>query len=391
METYVHIMTSGGRGAIAVVRVSGRRAIEVVDRVFEPVRGRPMAGTMPGRLRLGRAGQGLGDEVVAVRLGAATPIVEIQCHGGAEAVRSVVAALEAAGARPWSRGEAESDSGPADDPVAAQALADLSHAPTLRTAEALLDQVQGALGRELEQLRDDEQLGTDSRVERLDALIGRAAIGLRLLTGWKVVISGRPNVGKSRLFNAMAGFARAIVDPTPGVTRDVVTVRTAFGGWPIELADTAGIRETEDPIESLGIARTRREQQDADLALIVLDRSEPLQPIDHELIGAVPGALLVANKSDLPPAWDPDTTLAGSSSVATVSAECGEGLEELIAAIVRRLVPDSPAPGDAVLFRVDHLLALTRARDCLLAADLNGASDWLAAIGTETPGRPESL
>ena len=388
METYARIMTAEGRGAIAVVRVWGRGAVAVVDRVFRPARGKPMAGTRAGRLRLGRAGHGLGDEVVAVRLDAATPIVEIQCHGGSEAVRSVVAALEAAGARPWIGGEAEPghEPGPAADPIAAQALADLPHAPTLRTAEILLDQAQGALGRDLERLRHDTRLGTEPTLGRLDALIGRGSVGLRLLTGWKVVISGRPNVGKSRLFNAMTGFARAIVDPTPGVTRDVVTFRTAFGGWPVELADTAGIRETADVIESQGIARTRREQQDADLALIVLDRSEPLQTIDRELIAANSGALLVVNKSDLPPTWDPGTVFAGSSTVATVSAERGEGLEELIAAIVGRLVPAPPTPGDAVPFRADHLVALHQARDCLLAADLEGASRRLAAIGTETPG-----
>jgi tRNA modification GTPase len=384
METYVRIMTSVGRGAIAVVCVCGPGAVEVVDRVFQPARGKRIAGTMPGRLRLGRAGLGLGDEVVAVRLESATPVVEIHCHGGSAAVRSVVAALEAAGARPWFGGE----SGPGDDPIAAEALADLPHAPTLRTAEILLDQVQGALGRELERLRHETQRGSGPALERLDALIGRGTVGLRLVTGWKVVISGRPNVGKSRLFNAMAGFARAIVDPTPGVTRDVVTFRTAFGGWPIELADTAGLRETEDAIERLGIARTRRAQQDADLAIIVLDRSEPLPTIDRELIGADSGALLVANKSDLPPAWAPETTFAGSSSIATVSAERGEGLDELIAAIVRRLVPDPPAAGDAVPFRAHHLVALHRVRDCLLAADLEGASRRLAAIETaNSPGK----
>ena len=134
----------------------------------------------------------------------------------------------------------------------------------------------------------------------------------------------------------------------PASTRDVVTVRTAFGGWPVELADTAGIRRTEDPLESLGIARSRREQQSADLVLLVLDRSEPLQPIDHDLIEANPGALLVVNKSDLPPAWDHEVARR-ILGLAKVSAERGEGLEELIATVVRRLVPDPPDPGSGPL------------------------------------------
>ncbi len=382
MEPYLRIMTSEGRGAIAVVRVWGRGAVEVVNRVFRPVRGGPIADTEPGRLRLGRAGQGLGDELIAVRIGAAEPVVELQCHGGVAAVRSIVAALEGAGARSWKGGEAGSQR----DRLAAQAMVDLPHAHTVRTAEILLDQVHGALGRELDRLRHDLERGSEAALERLDPLIGRGAVGMKLRSGWKVVISGRPNVGKSRLFNAMAGFARAIVDPTPGVTRDVVTFRTAFGGWPVELADTAGIRVSEDAIESQGIARTRREQQEADLVLLLLDRSQPLQAGDIELIEANPDALLVPNKCDLPPAWTPETTFAGPSFVAPVSAESGEGLEVLIAVIVARLVPDPPAPGDAVPFRVDQLLTLTQVREALLADDTSSASRQLAAIDTDHLG-----
>ena len=110
-----------------------------------------------------------------------------------------------------------------------------------------------------------------------------------------MVIAGRPNVGKSRLFNALVGFARAIVDPTAGTTRDVVSHKAAFKGWPVELADTAGLRESFDPLESIGIERSRREQQQADLVVLVLDRSVPLQPIDRELIVANPAAIAIRN------------------------------------------------------------------------------------------------
>ena len=341
-----------------------------------------MAATDSSRLRLGRAGFGVGDEAVAVRL---ESVMEIQCHGGSVAVRSVVAALEAAGALPCVRNGPGWASVSAGDPIAVQALLDLPHAPTIRTAEILLDQVNGALRAELVRHRDPSSTRPDRLLEALDVLIARGKVGRRLLSGWKVVISGRPNVGKSRLFNALAGFSRAIVNPTPGVTRDVVTYRTAFGGWPIELADTAGIRDTEDAIERIGIERTRREQGDADLSIIVLDRSEPLQTVDHELIEANPGALLVASKSDLPSAWDLHEACSKDSSIATVSAESGDGLEELISTIVRRLVPDSPAAGDAVPFRIDHLVALSQARDSLIAGDPAAAFRRLAAIAEDSP------
>ena len=216
MDLFVRVLTSERRGAIAVVRVWGTKAVEVVDAVFRPARGKPLAETSPGRLRLGRAGLGLGDEVVAVRLATDMPTVEIQCHGGAAAVGSVVAALEAAGARRVDQSDIGQDQ--ADDPLATQALVDLSLAPTLRTAEILLDQVHGALGREIDRLHRKVELAAAPPLAALDRLIGRAAVGLRLLSGWKVAIAGRPNVGKSRLFNALAGFDRAIV--RPGARRD---------------------------------------------------------------------------------------------------------------------------------------------------------------------------
>ena len=201
------------------------------------------------------------------------------------------------------------------------------------TAEILLDQAQGALRGELVRLGDSIADEPDRALAELETLIGRARVGLRLLDGWRVVIAGRPNVGKSRLFNALVGFARAIVDPTPGTTRDVVSVNAVFGGWPVDLADTAGLREAFDPVESIGIERSRREQEQADLILLVLDRSLPLQSIDRELIAANSEAILAVNKSDLPPAWHVGDLSLQSRAIVTVSAETGDGLAALIETI----------------------------------------------------------
>ncbi len=157
----------------------------------------------------------------------------------------------------------------------------------------------------------------------------------------------------------------------------MVAVRTALGGWPVELADTAGLRATIDAIENLGIDRARRELGAADLVLLVLDRSESLQPIDRELMATLGNSLLVANKSDLPPAWIADESDLLEAPVVTVSAERGEGMERLIASIVERLVPLPPAPGEAVPFRAGQLEKLTRARDQLLAGNTAQAADEL--------------
>ncbi len=220
----------------------------------------------------------------------------------------------------------------------------------------------------------------DSAPGHLDRLIQRAEVGLRLLSGWRVVIVGRPNVGKSRLLNALAGYERAIVDPAPGTTRDVVSVQTALDGWPVTLVDTAGVRTTDDSIESSGIERALRAKEAAKFVLKVLDRSEPLQSLDRELIASSGQSLLVLNKSDLPAVWGPEELDAPSGSFITVSAQQGEGIDQLIAEMSARIVPEPPEPGAGVPFRPNHLECLMRARDDLRAGAEERAADWLGAL-----------
>jgi tRNA modification GTPase len=305
-------------------------------------------------------------------------MVEFQCHGGAAAVDAVVRALETAGA---SLADCDLSSDTITrDRIHDQAMQDLASAPTLKAAEILLDQARGAFGRALDRLIAKAERGEPPDIDELDALIRRASIGIRLLRGWKVVLAGRPNVGKSRLFNALAGFERSIVNPTPGVTRDVVSVRTAFGGWPVEISDTAGERIADDVIESLGIGRARRERHDADLVLVVLDRSDPLQDVDWELLQSTPQALIVANKCDLRPSWEVENEKFGGSTAFAVSAETGQGLDALVPAIVSRLIPDAPAAGEAVPFRREYICSLEEARACLVRGELDGLENSLREI-----------
>jgi tRNA modification GTPase len=378
VRAFVSCLTSQGRGAIAVLRVWGPRAIEIVDVVFRPHRGARLAETPWGHLRLGRIGGGLGDEVVVVALGGEPPAVEIQCHGGSAAVALVVEALQSAGATVADAAQTAEQL--AVDAIARDALADLTRAPTVRTAEILLHQAQGALRSELTRLVQSITGSTECGLAEIETLLVRAEIGLRLLDGWRVVIAGRPNVGKSRLFNALVGFGRAIVDPTAGTTRDVVSQKVAFAGWPVDLADTAGLRESSDPVERLGIERSRREQQHADLVVLVLDRSVPLELSDRELIATNPAAILAANKSDLPAAWHADDLALASRVIVTVSAEKGDGLSDLIAVIGERLVPEPPPAGVAVPFRAEQVDRLRRIRDRLLSSDRTGAAHEVAEM-----------
>jgi tRNA modification GTPase len=379
MDTYVRVLTGQARGAISVVRIWGPAALSIVDSVFRPRQAWSLRETVPGRLRLGRVGRGLGDEVVCVRLPGEPVAIEIQCHGGSAAVQSVTTALTDAGARMLI--DSDRDVMVAEDRLHTEAMADLPHAPTLRTAEILMDQARGVLRSRIDELRVEALSRSEVCRDELDRLIRRAGIGLRLLSGWKVVIAGRPNVGKSRLFNALAGFSRTIVDPTPGVTRDVVSIATAVDGWPIELSDTAGIRLTDDPVERIGIDRSNTMQEHADLVLLVLDRSERLQVADHELLISRSSAIVMANKCDLPAAWSPGKLGTGHRAMIAVSAETGEGLTDLIRAIGDRLVPDPPAPGDAIPFRAAQVAGLENARACLAVGDRAGAARELASIG----------
>ncbi|MDR3639641.1 MAG: 50S ribosome-binding GTPase [Isosphaeraceae bacterium] len=372
-RTSACVLTPDGRGAISVVRLWGPGAVRIADAAFRPNRGGRLACSPPGHLRVGRLGAGLGDEVVAVVLSVDPPVAEIQTHGGPSAVALVLDALAALGAEVCSRArwlEAHSRT-----PLAAEAEADLARAGTLRGAEVLLDQVHGALDHELiELLGLIDPAPLEARV-RLDGLLARGALGCRLVGGWRVALAGRPNVGKSRLLNAFAGYDRAIVDPTPGTTRDVLTVQTAVDGWPVELSDTAGLRMTPEGVEAAGIASARALHAEADLVLLVLDRSEPLTPTDLALMRSHGSALWVANKADLPAAWE-----RVEKPICVVSAEQGAGIDALLEAIARRLVPDAPPPGAGVLFRPDHVRRLSEARDALDAGLPSEARDRIAAL-----------
>jgi tRNA modification GTPase len=387
-------LTPDGRGAVAVVRVWGPGALAVADAAFRPARTQSpsLAATPAGQLRLGRIGSGLGDEVVAVVLApaggsvdsGAEVEVEIQCHGGAAAVGLVVDALVRQGAErrqpvAWVRHSARLA-------IEAEAQVDLARAPTLRAAEILLEQAHGALTAAIRRLiaaLDDDRAAA---LDALDTLRQHAHVGLHLAAGWRVVLAGRPNVGKSRLLNALAGYGRAIVDPAPGTTRDVVTVQSAVDGWPVELADTAGLRDPADALEAAGIARARDRQHEADLILLVLDRSEPWTENDRTLVetllvSPVP-PLIVANKADLAAAWEP----LGPAMV-SVSAERGEGIDVLTGALARRLVPAPPPPGAGVPFRPAHRRRLDAAHDALQAGDLAAARRHLAALINERQRR----
>lgn len=328
--THVVLLTPPGRAAVASLLVEGPEALQAVEAGFRPASRNKPLGT--GQIRFGRWGAADGEEVVACRTADAQ--IEIHCHGGRVATQRIERDLVEHGCQPiaWTdsvlqRGEKEGRM------IEAEAQIALAHARTERTAGILLDQWHGALERDLR------------RPELRQTLLDCASLGLHLTTPWKVVLAGRPNVGKSSLINAIVGYSRAIVFDQPGTTRDVITATTVIDGWPVELADTAGLRTATDELEAEGISRAKTQMAAADLVLLIFDASQPFTDEEAQLAAQWPAALIVLNKCDLP-----RTTSSAPASALFASAVTRQGIDELLSVISGRLVPHPPPPGSGVPF-----------------------------------------
>jgi tRNA modification GTPase len=218
----------------------------------------------------------------------------------------------------------------------------LSEARTQRTAGILLDQLHGAWPKALRQIAESLEVnGRDLASGHLQHLIDLVPLGRHLTIPWKIVVVGLPNVGKSSLVNTMLGFSRCIVFDQPGTTRDIVATHTALDGWPIELMDTAGIRDGQNAIEATGVELALSEVAAADLVVHVCDATRPDASLVDPAIARHPNVLTVENKSDL-------VDKPMQSSDIRTSAVTGAGVDRLIELIVHRLVPNSPTAGDAV-------------------------------------------
>jgi tRNA modification GTPase len=357
--TQVALLTPAGRGAIASIVVNGPQAIAVVDGVFRSTSARSLAQRAAGDIAYGNWAA-TGEDVVVVRRGESR--VEIHCHGGDTASQAILASLVAAGCEPvsWQRFVTEDEQGP----IRAAARVDLAAARTERTASILLDQYGGALEASVRRAIDELERGSaDAALGRLHELVRWSRLGLRLTMPWRVAICGPPNVGKSTLINALLGYERAIVFDQPGTTRDVVTELTAIDGWPVELADTAGLRTSDEPLEQAGVNRAVAELNNADLALWVFDVSQTWTDELRQLADERRDAIVVHNKADLlrTNAMAQGESLPDRPEGVYVSAKTAWNIPELLGAITGRLVGDTPPPGTAVPFKIEQIEAIRAA------------------------------
>lgn len=373
--TTVRVLTPPGRGAIAVVRVAGTAAATLVDRWFEG--SQPLAAAPVDAIRFGRwrrpGRDATGEELVVVRT--AADCVEVHCHGGVAAAAAIVAALvsegavEAGGATPAS--------------LADELRMALANAPTERTAGVLLDQVNGALEAALRSLLRLLDEGERLRaLELVEDLLSRQRLGMRLTRPWRVVVAGAPNVGKSSLVNALVGYDRAIVYDQPGTTRDVVTAATAVGGWPVTLADTAGVRATDDALEAAGVDLALATLRTADVVVVVREAAAFASADAVELRAALlreapAGAATVdvASKADLAPHG-----VALPKSVVATDAPHGAGIPALLTAIEHAMAVEAPAPGVAVVVGPWRYDVLREVRTALLSGALAAATAAAPAL-----------
>lgn len=250
-------------------------------------------------------------------------------------------------------------------------------ATTERAARCLLDQYLGALASAVTDVR--RLLGGGQLQAAhcgLRALKQSARLGLHLTTPWRVVITGPPNVGKSSLMNALVGYPRAIVHSQAGTTRDLLTATTAIDGWPMELIDTAGVRNAVDAIEQEGVQLAMAAGQTADLILAVTDVTQP--PVDvWPQFGLEPYLVKVGNKSDLlEQVWHASgaaTRREGYPADLLVSARTGAGLDDLFQRISRQLVPEPPPAGQPVVFTQRQLRIVEASIQALEAASVDAA------------------
>ena len=402
-DTIVAIATPAGRGGIGIVRISGPRSQEIASALAR--RARPLT---PRHATLARIRMnGTADQVILTFFPAphsftGEDVVEISAHGSPVLLKAIVEAAIDTGARLAEPGEFTFRAFLRGrlDLVQAEAIGDLVDAVTPLQARAAFDQLEGTLTTQIREadaalfdlcarleasldfpeegyhfIDPDAAAGQiGSVIAQLDALLGAAGRGRMIREGMQLVIAGRPNAGKSSLFNALAGVRRAIVADRPGTTRDLLTETVEIDGIPITLVDTAGENAAAiDPIELEGMARAAAARDVAAVVMLVFDRSIPLGADDRRLLAETASTprVIAVNKIDQPAAWS--EAELGTVDGVLVSARTEAGLDELRAAITDVLSSRDARRDVPAMTNMRHVRLVREAREALARAEAAAA------------------
>lgn len=368
-DTICAVATAIGEGSIGIIRISGEKAFAIGNALFRGVQGIPVSQMRSFQAAYGFIQEPTGemvDECLLLTMhGPKTytceDVVEIQCHGSIAALQRILQLVIDQGARSAEPGEFTKRAflNGRLDLAQAEAVMEIIRSRTTAALKASVGQLRGALSQPVRAAREElialiahleatidfpeediEELAVAEVKERvqmlqqqLAKLADAAHYGRLLREGIHTVIIGRPNVGKSSLLNSLLRESRAIVTAIPGTTRDVIEEQIHIKGIPLRLVDTAGIRETADVVEKIGVERSRRQMEEADLVLLLLDASEPLTEEDREILEILqdrPG-LVIFNKSDLTAVLTPDSiqSFIPGKEILQISTVTGQGMEQL--------------------------------------------------------------
>jgi tRNA modification GTPase len=399
-DTIAAISTPMGEGAISIVRLSGDDAIKIADQLFSGVKGKRLANVETHTIHYGhlldpKTQEVVEEVMVSVMKGPKTftkeDVVEINCHGGIVSVNRVLQFVLNYGARLAEPGEFTKRAflNGRIDLSQAEAVMDLIRAKTDKAMNVALGQMEGRLSKLIKKLRqeiletlaqievnidypeydDVEEMTHSMLIEKavyvrteIERLLQTSQQGKILREGLSTVIIGRPNVGKSSLLNSLVHENKAIVTDIPGTTRDVIEEYVNVRGVPLRLLDTAGIRETEDIVERIGVERSRQVLKEADLILLVVNYADELTEEDRNIFKAVEGmdVIVIINKTDLPQRIDLGTVreLSKEHKLVTTSLLEEQGIDELEEAIASMFFSGSIESGDLTYVSNSRHIAL---------------------------------